>query len=82
MNDYAINQATSVGTYVDGIALSSPVLLNFQMFDTEQVEVLKGPQGTLYGRNTTGGAVLFTSRGPTDSFEADTYDEVGTMAIT
>jgi iron complex outermembrane receptor protein len=77
VNDYAINQATSVGTYVDGIALSSPVLLNFQMFDTEQVEVLKGPQGTLYGRNTTGGAVLFTSKGPTDTFEADTYDEVG-----
>jgi iron complex outermembrane receptor protein len=77
VNDYAINQATSVGTYVDGIAMSSPALLNFQMFDTESVEVLKGPQGTLYGRNTTGGAVLFTSKGPTDSFEADTYDEIG-----
>lgn len=77
VNDYALNQATSVGTYVDQVAMSSPALLNFQMFDTERVEVLKGPQGTLYGRNTTGGAVLFTSKGPTDSFEADTYDEVG-----
>ncbi len=77
VNDYAINQATSVGTYVDGVFLASPALLNFQMFDTERVEVLKGPQGTLYGRNTTGGAVLFTSKGPTNSFEADTYDEVG-----
>lgn len=77
VNDYAINQATSVGTYVDGVFLSSPVLLNFQMFDLEGVEVLKGPQGTLYGRNTTGGAVLFISNGPTDTFQASTYDEVG-----
>jgi iron complex outermembrane recepter protein len=77
VNDYALNQATSVGTYVDGIFVSSPVLLNFQLFDTERVEVLKGPQGTLYGRNTTGGAVLFISKAPTDTFEASTYDEVG-----
>jgi iron complex outermembrane recepter protein len=77
VNDYALNQATSVGTYVDGIFMSSPVLLNFQMFDTERVEVLKGPQGTLYGRNTTGGAVLFISKTPTDTFQASTYDEVG-----
>jgi iron complex outermembrane recepter protein len=77
VNDYALNQATSVGTYVDGIFLSSPALLNFQLFDTERVEVLKGPQGTLYGRNTTGGAVLFISKAPTDTFEASTYDEVG-----
>jgi len=77
VNDYALNQSTSVGTYVDGIFLSSPALLNFQMFDTEGVEVLKGPQGTLYGRNTIGGAVLFNSKAPADTFEASTYDEVG-----
>jgi iron complex outermembrane receptor protein len=77
VNDYTLNQAVSVGTYVDGIFMSSPALLNFQMFDTEHVEVLKGPQGTLYGRNTTGGAVLFISKAPTDTFQASTYDEIG-----
>jgi iron complex outermembrane receptor protein len=77
VNDYALNQSTSVGTYVDGVAMSSPALMNVQMFDTDGVEVLKGPQGTLYGRNTIGGAVLFTSKGPTDTFQASTYDEIG-----
>ena len=50
-----------VGVYVDGIYQSSPPLLAFQMFDQQRVEVLKGPQGTLYGRNTTAGAVNFIS---------------------
>lgn len=77
VNDYAINQPTSVGVYVDQVFMASPSLLLFQLFDTEHIEVLKGPQGTLYGRNTTGGAVLFNSRGPTDTFEASNYDEVG-----
>ncbi len=50
-----------VGVYVDGIYQSSPPLLGFQMFDQQRVEVLKGPQGTLYGRNTTAGAIDFIS---------------------
>lgn len=77
VNDYAINQATSVGVYVDQVFLASPALLLFQMFDTARVEVLKGPQGTLYGRNTTGGAVLFISKGPTQTFAASTDIEIG-----
>jgi iron complex outermembrane receptor protein len=43
--------------------------LTFQLFDIERVEVLRGPQGTLYGRNTTGGAVNFVSRKPTEETE-------------
>jgi iron complex outermembrane receptor protein len=77
VNDYAINQATSVGSYVDEVYISTPAMMLFQMFDTERVEVLKGPQGTLYGRNTTGGAVLFISKMPTDEFEASTDIEIG-----
>lgn len=77
VNDYAINQATSVGSYVDQVYISSPAMMLFQMFDTERVEVLKGPQGTLYGRNTTGGAVLFISKAPTDEFQANVDLEVG-----
>ncbi len=48
VNDYAINQATSVGSYVDQVYIASPAMMLFQMFDTERVEVLKGPQGTLW----------------------------------
>ncbi len=77
VNDYAINQATSVGTYVDQVYISSPAMLLFQMFDVERVEVLKGPQGTLYGRNTTGGTVQFISRAPTDELEAYADLEIG-----
>jgi outer membrane receptor protein involved in Fe transport len=77
VNDYAINQATSVGSYVDQVFISSPAMMLFQMFDTERVEVLKGPQGTLYGRNTTGGAVLFISKAPTEEFEASVDLELG-----
>lgn len=77
VNDYAINQATSVGSYVDQVFIASPAMMLFQMFDTERIEVLKGPQGTLYGRNTTGGAVLFISKAPTDDFESSVDLEVG-----
>jgi iron complex outermembrane receptor protein len=55
----------TTGVYVDGVYQSSAPMLAFQMFDQERVEVLKGPQGTLYGRNTTAGAVNFISRQPT-----------------
>nr|WP_232307657.1 Plug domain-containing protein [Sphingobium chungbukense] len=46
-----------VGTYVDEIYLSRQNANNINLFDVERVEVLRGPQGTLFGRNTTGGAV-------------------------
>jgi len=59
------------GVYVDDVYLSAPGVQNFSMFDISQVQVLKGPQGTLYGRNTSGGALLFTSNKPTDYFTAD-----------
>lgn len=64
----------TTGVYVDGIYQSSSPLLAFQMFDQERVEVLKGPQGTLYGRNTTAGAVNFISHQP--SFEPNGYAQV------
>ncbi|MGE0387225.1 MAG: TonB-dependent receptor [Gammaproteobacteria bacterium] len=53
----------SVGMYVDGVNIARPRGLNGAMFDLERIEVLKGPQGTLYGRNTTGGAINLISRG-------------------
>ncbi len=71
LNDYAVNNNTAAGIYVDGVYLVSPAMLGFQLFDLERVEVLKGPQGTLYGRNTTAGAVNFISRKPSDLFTAN-----------
>ncbi|MEZ5707971.1 MAG: TonB-dependent receptor [Blastomonas sp.] len=53
----------SVGLYVDGVYIARPHGINAGFVDLERVEVLKGPQGTLYGRNTTGGAINIVSKG-------------------
>lgn len=64
LNDYAVNNNPAVGIYVDGVYLVSPAMLTFGLFDLKRIEVLKGPQGDLYGRNTTGGAINFISNKP------------------
>ncbi len=57
-----------VGVYIDGIYLGRQHGLNASLFDIARVEVLKGPQGTLFGRNTEGGALSFVSKAPTGEF--------------
>jgi len=68
LDDFNINNSSGVGVYVDEVFVSSPMLLGFQLMDVERVEVLKGPQGTLYGKNTTGGAINFVTNKPTEDF--------------
>ncbi len=58
------NQANPVGIYVDGAYQGSNITYGFGLFDLERVEILKGPQGTLFGRNTTAGVINFVSRKP------------------
>lgn len=69
LNDINSNISPSVGTYIDEVFLASPAMLGFSLFDLERVEVLKGPQGTLYGRNTTGGAINFVTKKPGHELE-------------
>ncbi len=68
--DYASNNTPTVGIYVDDYAYPIPLMTQGTLFDIDHVEVLRGPQGTLYGRNTTGGAVNFAINKPTDTFTA------------
>jgi iron complex outermembrane receptor protein len=67
LNDYASNNNPAAGIYVDNVYLVSPAMLGFSFFDVDRVEVLKGPQGDLYGRNTTAGAINIISRRPSDN---------------
>ncbi len=69
LNDYAVNNNPATGVYIDEVYLVSPAMLGFQLFDMERVEVIKGPQGTLFGKNTTAGAVNFVSAKPTEALE-------------
>lgn len=77
LNDFDTNNSGPNGVYVDDVYISAPSAQSFALFDLAQVQVLKGPQGTLYGRNTSGGALVFTSNKPSNTFHASLYGEYG-----
>ncbi|MFG6284819.1 TonB-dependent receptor [Sphingomonas sp. S6] len=68
--DYAANNTNTVGVYVDEVAFPYGVTTQNAFFDIARIEVLRGPQGTLYGRNSTGGAINVISNAPSDRFGA------------
>ena len=76
-DDYGSNNSSTVGVYLDEIAYPVPASTQGLFFDISRVEVLRGPQGTLYGRNTTGGAINFITNRPDDKFGAGVKVEAG-----
>ncbi len=76
-SDFAFNIDPGVGVYVDGIYLARSVGANQDLLDTGRIEVLKGPQGTLFGRNTIGGAVSIVTRDPAKEFRVQGDVTVG-----
>ena len=75
---YSTRDAESSFAYVlDGVLITNPNGFNGELFDIEQIEVLKGPQGALYGRNAVSGAILVNSKRPTNEFEARLKGGVG-----
>jgi len=75
MFDYSLSQSSPVASYIDEVYKGNFVLFGVEMYDLERVEVLRGPQGTLYGKNTTGGAINFITHKP--GFDTEGYFKVG-----
>jgi iron complex outermembrane recepter protein len=67
LQDFNANNTPTAAIYVDDVYLTSNVMGGQSLFDLERIEVLKGPQGALYGRNTSGGAVRLLSKRPNPS---------------
>ena len=67
----ARNSDLAAAILIDGVLLSNPTQLNQQLFDIQQIEVMRGPQGALYGRNAIGGAIKIETKAPGDEQEAE-----------
>jgi iron complex outermembrane recepter protein len=72
-----LSSTSPVGIYADEVAYAYPYMANGPFFDMERVEILKGPQGTLYGRNTTGGLINFIAAKPTSELTGRVAAELG-----
>ena len=79
--DNSLGVSPGVAIYNDGIFTAEATALSTQPINMTRTEILRGPQGTLYGRNTTGGAVNIISRRPSKEFEADLRVKVGDYGL-
>lgn len=68
--DTSLGSYPANSVYLDQVPLPFPILTNLTAFDLQRIEVLKGPQGTLFGQNSTGGAINYIAAKPTDAFTA------------
>jgi iron complex outermembrane recepter protein len=83
-SDFDLAASQPVSIIVDEVVLENVILKSFPLFDIERVEVLRGPQGTLFGRNTPAGIVKFDTRKPEAGFDANvglSYGELGTASL-
>lgn len=80
-NDFAFNIDPGVGIYLDGVYLARSVGANQELADVERIEVLKGPQGTLFGRNTIGGAISIVTHDPGKEFRFNGDVTTGSFAM-
>ena len=71
---------SGLGIYVDDVLVGRPEAFNVDLFDIETIDVLRGPQGTLFGRNTTTGAILIRTAPPTSGTSARLEADVGTYS--
>jgi iron complex outermembrane receptor protein len=77
----ARNSEPSVAVLVDGVLETNPAEFNKELFDIQQIEVLKGPQGALYGRNAIGGAIIIRTKDPSDQLEGSIRAGVGNGSL-
>jgi len=77
--DFDLNASQPVSMIVDEVVLENPVVKGMPLFDLERTEVLRGPQGTLFGRNTPAGIVKFDTRKPSQEFEGSVRASYGTF---
>lgn len=76
--DFDLAASQSVSIIVDEVVQENVILKSFPLFDIERVEVLRGPQGTLFGRNTPAGIVKFDTRKPSEEFDGYAIGTIGT----
>ena len=79
--DFDLNASQPVSMILDEVVLENPILRGFPIFDVERVEVLRGPQGTLFGRNTPAGIVKFESVRPSFDFEGHARTTYGSFGF-
>jgi iron complex outermembrane receptor protein len=83
-SDFDLAASQPVSIVVDDVVLENVILKSFPLFDIERVEVLRGPQGTLFGRNTPAGIVKFDTRKPSQEFGGNltlSYGELGSLTV-
>ncbi|MGH8264983.1 MAG: TonB-dependent receptor, partial [Steroidobacterales bacterium] len=83
-SDFDLAASQPVSVIVDDVVLENVILKSSPLFDIERVEVLRGPQGTLFGRNTTAGIVKFDTKKPSHDLDGDlnlSYGELGTKNV-
>jgi iron complex outermembrane recepter protein len=77
--DFAEHQESPVALYIDGAYLSFQGAANLGLYDLDQLSILRGPQGTLFGRNANGGVVQITTNKPTDTYNGYLKETVGSF---